>query len=287
MLLKLKKVFVLLVLSMALPVAVMAQNITVTGTVTDLNGDSVIGAAVQVQSTTNGTVTDVDGKYSISVPRNAVLEVSSMGYKTQTVSVNGRTVIDVTLAEDAEAIEETVVIGYGTAKKSDVTGSIASINQEVLRQIPAGDISTALAGRVPGMEMRATSSKPGATMRIRIRGTRSLSASNDPLIVLDGIPYSGSLSDINVDDVKSIDVAVGSVDNLGVKLASVDKVVGGEGAVAVEVAEDSRFISPMDLRAAVQEPISVPIFGLSFGFAINIGKRRTAVERFFADGRYA
>ena len=224
MLLKLKKVFVLLVLSMALPVAVMAQNITVTGTVTDLNGDSVIGAAVQVQNTTNGTVTDVDGKYSISVPRNAVLEVSSMGYKTQTVSVNGRTVIDVTLAEDAEAIEETVVIGYGTAKKSDVTGSIASINQEVLRQIPAGDISTALAGRVPGMEMRATSSKPGATMRIRIRGTRSLSASNDPLIVLDGIPYSGSLSDINVDDVKSIDV---------LKDASSTAIYGSRGANGV------------------------------------------------------
>ena len=201
-----------------------AQNITVKGTVTDASGAPIPGAFVAVQNTTTGTITDLDGNYSISVARNATFEVSFMGYITEIVPVDGKTTINVTLNEDAQSIEETVVIGYGTAKKSDVTGSISSISQDVLKQIPGGDITHALAGRVPGMEMRSTSSKPGAAMRIRIRGTRSLSASNDPLIVLDGIPYSGSLSDINTDDVKSIDV---------LKDASSTAIYGSRGANGV------------------------------------------------------
>lgn len=208
----------------AFTISAFAQNVTVKGVVKDASGQTVPGASVLQKGTLNGVVTDIDGAYQLSVPGNATLQVSFIGYKTVEVAVNNRTSIDVTLEDDTEMLEETVVIGYGTAKKSDVTGSIASISQDVLRQIPAGDITTALAGRVPGMEMRSTSSKPGASMRIRIRGTRSLSASNDPLIVLDGIPYSGSLSDINVDDVKSIDV---------LKDASSTAIYGSRGANGV------------------------------------------------------
>ena len=184
----------------------MAQNITVKGIVKDANGQTVIGASVLQKGTLNGSTTDVDGAFQLSVPSNATLQVSFIGFKTIELAVNNRTTINVTLEENSELLEETVVIGYGTAKKSDVTGSISSVNQETLRQIPAGDITYALQGRVAGMEMRQTSSSPGSSMRIRIRGNRSLSASNDPLIVLDGIPFSGNLSDINTDDVKSIDV---------------------------------------------------------------------------------
>ena len=153
-----------------------------------------------------------------------MMQISFIGYKTVEVAVNNRTTINVTLEEDREMLEETVVIGYGTAKRSDVTGSISSVNQEVLRQIPAGNITNALQGRIAGVEFRQTSNSPGATARIRIRGTRSLSASNDPLIVLDGIPFSGSLNDINTDDVKSIDV---------LKDASSTAIYGSRGANGV------------------------------------------------------
>lgn len=202
----------------------MAQNITVKGIVKDANGQSVIGASVLQKGTLNGSTTDVDGAFQLLVPSNATLQVSFIGYKTVELAVNNRSTINITLEEDSELLEETVVIGYGTAKKSDVTGSISSVNQETLRQIPAGDITYALQGRVAGMEMRQTSSSPGASMRIRIRGNRSLSASNDPLIVLDGIPFSGSLSDINTDDVKSIDV---------LKDASSTAIYGSRGANGV------------------------------------------------------
>ena len=202
----------------------LAQNVIVKGVVKDTDGQTVIGASVLQKGTLNGITTDSDGAFQLTVPSNATLQVSFIGYKTVEVPVNNRTTINVTLEEDRQMLEETVVIGYGTAKRSDVTGSISSVNQEVIRQIPAGNITNALQGRIAGVEMRQTSNSPGATMRIRIRGTRSLSASNDPLIVLDGIPFSGSLNDINTDDVKSIDV---------LKDASSTAIYGSRGANGV------------------------------------------------------
>ena len=163
----------------------LAQNVIVKGVVKDTDGQTVIGASVLQKGTLNGITTDSDGAFQLTVPSNATLQVSFIGYKTVEVAVNNRTTINVTLEEDREMLEETVVIGYGTAKRSDVTGSISSVSQEVLRQIPAGNITQALQGRIAGVEFRQTSNSPGATSRIRIRGTRSLSASNDPLIVLD------------------------------------------------------------------------------------------------------
>ena len=202
----------------------LAQNVIVKGVVKDTDGQTVIGASVLQKGTLNGVTTDADGAFQLTVPSNATLQVSFIGYKTVEVAVNNRTSINVTLEEDRQMLEETVVIGYGTAKRSDVTGSISSVNQDVIRQIPAGNITAALQGRIAGVEMRQTSNSPGATMRIRIRGTRSLSASNDPLIVLDGIPFSGSLQDINTDDVKSIDI---------LKDASSTAIYGSRGANGV------------------------------------------------------
>ena len=204
--LNLKKTLATLAVCLALPFFAQAQNIRVSGTVTDQSGDPVIGAGIMVQNTQNGAVSGADGTYSITVPSGAILEISSIGYKTQLVPVSGRTRIDIVLEEDAESLEATVVIGYGTARKSDVTGSIVSMGGNELREIPAADVTYALMGRVAGVDMQSTSSKPGASATIRIRGERSLSASNDPLIVLDGIPFMGSLSEISTNDIKSIDI---------------------------------------------------------------------------------
>lgn len=201
-----RKTFGMLLCALFLPLLAFAQNIDLKGSVKDASGEPIPGAYVAVANSSDGTVTDIDGKYFLSVPTNATLEVSFMGYVTESVPVNGRANIDIVLREDSEALEATIVIGYGTARKSDITGSIASVGGNDLREIPANDISYALQGRVAGVEMTQTSSKPGASMQIRIRGSRSLSASNDPLIVLDGIPFMGSLSDISTNDIKSMDI---------------------------------------------------------------------------------
>ena len=204
--LNLKKMLATAAVCLMVPFFALAQNITISGTVTDQSGEPVIGAGVAVQNTQNGAVTDLDGRYTLTAASNAILEISSLGYKSVLVSVGGRSRIDVVLEDDAEALEATVVIGYGTARKSDVTGSIASVTGENLREIPANDITYALQGRVAGVDFTQSSSRPGESMQIRIRGERSLNASNDPLIVLDGIPFSGTLSDISTNDIKSVDI---------------------------------------------------------------------------------
>ncbi len=204
--LNLKKTLAVVALCLSAPFFALAQNINVSGTVTDKSGETIIGAAVMVVDSTNGAVTGVDGTYSLRVSPSAILEVSCIGYQTVRVPVQARSRIDIVLEEDAEQLEATVVIGYGTARKSDVTGSIVSMGGNELREIPANDVTHALMGRVAGVDMQSTSSRPGATATIRIRGERSLSASNDPLIVLDGIPFMGSLSEISTNDIKSIDI---------------------------------------------------------------------------------
>ena len=169
-------------------------------------GESVIGANVTEKGTTNGMITDLDGNFSLTVQKNATLVISYIGYVTQEIAIKGNTNLNIILKEDSKALEEVVVIGYGTARKSDVTGSIASVGGDKLQEMPSTNITYALQNRVAGVDMTQTSSQPGATMQIRIRGTRSLTASNDPLVVLDGIPFMGNLSDINPGDIKSMDI---------------------------------------------------------------------------------
>ena len=222
--LSLKKTFGIVALALMIPFFAQAQNITVSGTVTDQSGETVIGAAVMVLNSSVGAVTGVDGTYSLQVSPSGTLEVSCMGYTTQRIPVQGRAVIDVVLSDDAQALDAIVVIGYGTARKTDVTGSIASMGGDNLREVAAGDFTRALNGRVAGVQMTQTNSKPGASMEIRIRGDRSLSASNDPLIVLDGVPFMGSLSDIATGDIKSMDI---------LKDASSTAIYGSRGANGV------------------------------------------------------
>lgn len=214
----------LLLLLCLIPLCSIAQNITVKGIVKDNLGESVIGANVTEKGTTNGMITDLDGNFSLTVQKNATLVISYIGYVTQEIAIKGNTNLNIILKEDSKALEKVVVIGYGTARKSDVTGSIASVGGDKLQEMPSTNITYALQNRVAGVDMTQTSSQPGATMQIRIRGTRSLTASNDPLVVLDGIPFMGNLSDINPGDIKSMDI---------LKDASSTAIYGSRGANGV------------------------------------------------------
>lgn len=182
------------------------QSKKVTGVISDTQGP-LIGATVMEKGTTNGTVTDIDGNFTLEVGPNAVLVVSYIGYNTQEVPVKGQGTLNISMSDAASnALNEVVVIGYGTQRKEAVTGSVANLKGDLVREVPGSDITQALQGRVAGVQMMQTSSKPGASMQVRIRGTRSLTASNDPLIVLDGIPFAGTLSDIDPNNIKNMDI---------------------------------------------------------------------------------
>lgn len=201
-----------------------SQDMNVSGKVTSGDdGMGIPGALVAVKGTTNSVATDIDGNYTISAPLNAVLQFSFIGYQSQEVTVTGNTV-NVVLQEEAQELNEVVIVGYGAQRKEAVTGSVVSIKGDAIREVPAPNITQALQGRLAGVEINQTSSQPGASMQIRIRGARSLTASNNPLIVLDGIPFPGSLTDISTDDIKSIDV---------LKDASATAIYGSRGANGV------------------------------------------------------
>ena len=213
-----------LFLFLFVPLCLGAQNVTVTGKVTESTGDGLMGVSITEKGTTNGIASDADGNYSLTVPRDATLEFSYLGFATQSIPVQGRTLINVVLLEDTKALSEVVVIGYGTQRREAVTGSVSSIQGNVLRDIPAGNVTNALQGRLPGVVMTQTNSQPGQNMQIRIRGTRSLNATNDPLVVLDGIPFAGNIGDINPSDIKAIDI---------LKDASATAIYGSRGANGV------------------------------------------------------
>ena len=202
-------------------VASVQQTKQATGHVADSQGP-LIGATVMEKGTQNGTVTDFEGNFSLNVKPGATLVISYVGYIAQEVKAGDD--VRVNLKEDGHLVNEVVVIGYGTQRREAVTGSVANIGGEKLNQVAATNAAQALQGRVAGVLMTQTSSKPGAEMQIRIRGQRSLSASNDPLIVLDGIPFMGQLSDINPADIKSMDI---------LKDASATAIYGSRGANGV------------------------------------------------------
>ncbi len=183
-------------------------NITVKGRVTDENGAPMPGAGVvQKGNVTKGTVTDVDGKFSIKVPSNAYLEFSFISYATQLIAVEGRKEINVQLLPDNNQLDATVVIGYGTSKKGDLTGAVSVVQMDEIENAPVTSVSQALQGRIAGAEFNSGSGTPGDEGSIRIRGSRSISAGNEPLIVVDGVVDAvSSLSDINPSDIKSISV---------------------------------------------------------------------------------
>lgn len=198
-----------------------AQN-KVSGTVKDANGEPIVAASVVVRGTTIGVVTDLDGNYSISVPANSTLVASCIGYSDAVVNYTNQGTINFVLQEDALFLDETVVIGYQTVKRRDLTGSVASVNAKQLTSAPVANVAQAIQGKLPGVNIVSQDGRPGATMNIRVRGGGSISQSNDPLILIDGI--AGTLSDIPSDQVESIDV---------LKDASSTAIYGARGANGV------------------------------------------------------
>ncbi|BDD10410.1 SusC/RagA family TonB-linked outer membrane protein [Fulvitalea axinellae] len=198
---------------------------TVSGTVKDENGEGVPGASVMIKGTETGTTTDFDGKFVLEVKDADVLQVSFVGYLKQDVQVGNRSVIDVALEPSVAELEEIVVVGYGVQKKSDLTGSVTTITPSRMEGKPNANFSQALQGALPGVTISVTSSSAeGGNTSLLLRGRNSINASNDPLIVLDGIPFSGGLSDINTADIESINV---------LKDASSTAIYGSRGANGV------------------------------------------------------
>jgi len=166
-------------------ISVNAQQIS--GKVIDDTGEGLIGVSVLVEGTTSGTVTDIDGNFTVEAPSDAVLVFSYVGFETQSVPVNGQSNINLTLGSDTELLDEVVVVGYGTVKKSDVTGSVSSVKSEEIQAFPVLNAGQALQGRAAGVAVQTQNGgEPGAGISIRVRGSSSLNASSDPLVVVDG-----------------------------------------------------------------------------------------------------
>ena len=209
-----------------------AQDVTVTGVVTDSStGEPVPFASIQIKGTLDGGSTDADGNYSILVNSDAVLIFSSIGYQDQEIEVGGRSAINVSLHPDSEMLDETIIVAYGTAKKSAFTGSASLVNEEKLKDRVVSNISNALAGQVSGVQIISSNGAPGSDATIRIRGIGSMSASNAPLYILDGVPYDGSISSINPADIESMTV---------LKDAAANAIYGARGANGVVLINTKR-----------------------------------------------
>ena len=168
----------------------MLQTSKITGVVTDDFGEPIIGVTVRVKNAQNGAVTDVNGRYSVNAPKNATLVFSFIGYRTQEVAVKGRTTVNVTLKEDSQMLEETVVIGYGAVPKRDLTGSVSSLKSEDLLKTNPVSVNQGLQGKMAGVNVSQSDGAPGAGINIQIRGANSFTTSTEPLYVVDGMPYS-------------------------------------------------------------------------------------------------
>lgn len=239
-------------IGMLLPLCVSAQQINVQGTVKDAVG-GVPGASVIEKGTSHGTIADMDGKFSITVPAGAVLEVSCIGYVTVEVpSGNGQTPLTIVLNEDTELLEEVVVVGYGTMKKSDLTGAVAAVNSDKIKDSPAANVGQALQGKVAGVQI-IDSGSPGSNVNIKVRGLGSIN-NCDPLVVIDGVPTDLGLNAINTEDIERIDV---------LKDASATAIYGSRGANGVVMVTTKRGKSgdgriSVNANFSLQTPTNVP-----------------------------
>lgn len=190
------------------PHAGWAQSRTVSGKVTSLeDGNPIPGVNIVVKNTTAGSVTDVDGNYNISVPDDAILIFSSIGYATQEIPVAGRSVIDLALAPDVKSLSEVVIVGYGSQRRADITSAVSVINMENIGDVPAANVTRLLQGQAPGVQVRQTAGTPGKEMEVTIRGIGSLGAGSQPLYVVDGFPVGTSVGqNLNPNDIESISV---------------------------------------------------------------------------------
>lgn len=225
---KWKRAFSILLLTLIAVTGAVAQSL-VRGKVIDDTGLEVIGASILVKGTTQGTITDMDGMFSLSVPdKNAVLQVSYIGYQTLEVKVDVTKPMSIVLKEDSEMLEEVVVVGYQEVKKKDLTGSVAKVDMDNLLNTPVGSFDQTLGGRVAGVNVSSGEGQPGGTMNIVIRGNNSLTQDNSPLYVIDGFPVEDAslASTINPSDIESLDI---------LKDASATAIYGARGANGVVI----------------------------------------------------
>lgn len=211
---------------------------TITGTITDTSGETIIGASVFVKGTTLGTVSDIDGHFMLEVADDAVLTISYIGYLTQEISLEGRSTLQIVLQEDTQLLDEVVVVGYGVMRKMDLTGAVASVSGETLRDKPLASVGEALQGRAAGVQV-ISSGKPGDNVSFRIRGISTINNS-EPLLVIDGVPTDLGINALNMEDVESVDVLkdasataiYGSRGANGVILITTRKGKSGDGTIA-------------------------------------------------------
>jgi TonB-linked SusC/RagA family outer membrane protein len=208
------------------PLLMLAQGKTVSGKVISAKDNTPLGSvSVTVKGTNTGTVTDEQGNYHLNAPnKNATLVFSYLGYTLQEIQVGSKSTIDIGLQEAAKKLDEVIVVGYGQQKRRDITGAISSVSSKALSEVPVNSPAQALQGRIAGLDAVTTGNQPGSDVTIRIRGNRSFSAGNDPLYVVDGIPLTGGINDINPNDIESIDV---------LKDASATAIYGSRGANGV------------------------------------------------------
>ncbi|MCX6236667.1 MAG: TonB-dependent receptor [Bacteroidia bacterium] len=239
------------------PEVVMQQGRKITGKVTDQSGGSLPGVSVVVTGTTNGTITDNDGNYTLSsIPDNSTLQFSFVGMKSQLISVQGKPIINVVLEEDKLAIDEVIVIGYGTAKRQDYTGSVSSLKMEnsPVSLAPNLNLLESLKGNIAGLSIGATNSA-GGQPSMDIRGQNSISGSNEPLIVLDGVVYLGSLGDINPNDIASFDILKDAVSSAAYGSRSANGVI----AITTKKGKIGKPIITFNTSAGVQTWQNQPV----------------------------
>lgn len=213
-------------LALAFTCTAYAQNIAVHGTVIDDTGEPLIGATVLQKGTTNGVATDIDGNYDITVPAKATLIFSYVGYDNKEVKVNGQKTINVTLSSNSTMLDEVVAIGYGTVKKKDLTGAVSSVSGSELAKVPATSAAAALQGKAAGLNIVSQSSAPGAGLNITVRGGTSLTQGTTPLYIVDGFAMDNALSNIDINDIESIEV---------LKDASATAIYGARGSNGIIV----------------------------------------------------
>ncbi len=231
---------------------VIIQSREITGKVSDSNNEGIPGVNIQIKGTSQGTITDFNGDYSLEVPVGSTLVFSSVGYVTEEVTVNDQSVINLTLFEDIKQLQELVIVGYGTQKKKDVTGSIASVDAEDIGSLPVPSVSDAMQGRAPGVQVMS-SGTPGDDATFRIRGTGTINNSN-PLLVINGVPVTSGLNQINPNDIESVQV---------LKDASATAIYGSRGANGVIIVQTKSGKSDanqfnIDYFTGIQQATNVP-----------------------------
>lgn len=257
-----KKNLFLLFLFLIVSITINSQTkISVSGTVTDDNGTTLIGVSVTVAGTTMGTMTDINGSYSIEVPSSSSLTFSYLGFVSQTHQVGSQSVINVIMKEDNQALEEVVVVGYGVQKRRDVTGSVVSIKPSDLENMPNSNIVQSLQGKLPGLNIVNTGTSAEGSTTMRVRAQNSINADSGPLVILDGIQYDGFLSEISPNDIESIEVLkdassaaiYGAKAANGVLLVTTKKGIAGKTRVSFESSVSiSNVINRPDMMDATQ-----------------------------------